>query len=124
MFIFSSWLLFMEVINMPKWLQIIIGIMSVTASIWAGVWAFTDVIATTKDVKELEQKTITTFHQLNKDFDLKFKQQRLDTLNDRKYRIREEIRKNPNDSILKEDYENIKNDVVIIQKQIDELQKP
>lgn len=103
---------------MPKWLQISIGICTLIAAIWGGVWTFTDKIATAEELKRLEQKTVQTFEQLSKSMDIKFTQQQLTLLNDRKYRIREELRKNPKDTLIKEDYEAVKKDISILEKQL------
>lgn len=104
---------------MPKYLQISIGICSLIAAIWGGIWTFTGVIATAEDLKQLEQKTVQTFEQLQKSMDKKFDQQQLTLLNDRKYRIREELRRNPKDPLVKEDYEAVKSQIIIIEKQLE-----
>ena len=104
---------------MPKWIQVSLGICSLIAAIWGGVWSFTNVIATAGDLKQLEQKTVQTFKQLQDNMDVKFNQQQLTLLNDRKYRIREELRRNPKDPLVKEDYRDITNQIVIIEKQLE-----
>jgi hypothetical protein len=104
---------------MPKWLQVSLGICSLIAAIWGGIWTFTGVIATAEDLKQLEQKTVQTFKQLQDNMDAKFNQQQLTLLNDRKYRIREELRRNPKDPLVKEDYQSVKEQIVIIEKQLE-----
>ena len=104
---------------MPKWIQASIGICSLVGAIWGGIWAFSNVIATAEDLKQLEQKTVQTFDQLQKSMDTKFNQQQLTLLNDRKYRIREELRRNPKDPLVKEDYMAIKEQILIIEKQLE-----
>jgi uncharacterized membrane protein YhiD involved in acid resistance len=101
---------------LPKWLQTAIGISTLTAAIFGAIIYF----ATAEDLKQLEQKTVQTFEQLSKSMDVKFNQQQLTLLQDRKYRIREELRRNPKDPLVKEDYQAIKEQIVIIEKQIQE----
>lgn len=101
---------------MPKWLQTAIGICTLTAAIFGAIIYF----ATAEDLKRLEQKTVQTFDQLQEKMDAKFNQQQLTLLNDRKYRIREELRRNPKDALIKEDYQNIKEQIIVIEKQLTE----
>jgi len=104
---------------MEQWLKNSITICSLVAALWAGVWAFNGVIATAEDLKALEQKTVQTFKQLQEGMDIKFNQQQLTLLNDRKYRIREELRRNPKDPLVKEDYQQVKDQIIIIEKQLE-----
>ena len=108
---------------MDKKLQIIIGILTIVGSIWGGIWAFSEKIATADDLKKLEQKTVDTFKVLQDGMDIRFKQQQLILLQDRKYRVREELRKNPNDEAVKEDYDNVCKDISILESQILESKK-
>jgi len=103
---------------LDKKLQIIIGIFSIIGLIWGGIWAFTEKIATADDLKRLETKTVDTFKVLQDNMDIKFKQQQLTVLQDRKYRVRDEMRRNPDDQVLKQDYENICKDISDLEKQI------
>ena len=99
---------------MPKWLQTAIGICTLTAAIFGGIIYF----ATAEDLKQLEKQTVQTFEMLQKSMDKRFDQQQLTVLQDRKYRIREELRRNPKDPLVKEDYEAVKSEIVIIEKQL------
>jgi biopolymer transport protein ExbB/TolQ len=99
---------------MPKWLQTAMGICSLTAAIFGAIIYF----ASAEDLKRVEKQTVQTFDQLSKSLDLKFNQQQLTLLNDRKYRIREELRRNPKDPLVKEDYNQIREQIVIIEKQL------
>ena len=108
---------------MDKRIQIIIGIFAIIGSIWGGIWTFSEKIATAEDLKKLEIKTVDTFKMLQDGMDIKFKQQQLLILQDRKYRIKEELRKNPNDETLKQDYENITKEISILENQILEKSK-
>ena len=101
---------------MPKWLQTAIGICTLTAAIFGGIIYF----ATAEDLKQLEKQTVQTFEQLQKSMDKRFDQQQLTVLQDRKYRIREELRRNPKDPLVKEDYKEIAEQIVIIEKQLQE----
>jgi hypothetical protein len=101
---------------MPRWLQTSIGICTLTAAIFGAIIYF----ATAEELKQLEQKTVQTFGQLQKNMAVKFDQQQLTLLQDRKYRIREELRRNPKDSLVKEDYKEISEQIIIIEKQIQE----
>jgi hypothetical protein len=103
---------------MDKKLQIIISIGTIIGLIWGGIWAFSDKIATADDLKKLEQKTVKTFDMLQTGMDVKFKQQQLLILQDRKYRIKDEMKKDPNDPTLKQDYENINKDISNLESQI------
>ena len=100
---------------MPKWLQTAIGICTLTTAIFGAIIYF----ARAEDLKQLEQKTVQTFKQLQDNMDVKFNQQQLTLLNDRKYRIREELRRNPKDPLVKEDYQSVKEQIVIIEKQLE-----
>jgi hypothetical protein len=99
---------------MPKWIQTSIGICTLTAAIFGAVIYF----ATADDLKQLEKQTVQTLEQFQKGIDIRFDQQQLDSLNIQKYRVREELRKNPKDPLAKEDYQAIKEQIVIIEKQI------
>jgi len=99
---------------MPKWLQTAIGICTLTAAIFGGIIYF----ATADDLKQLEKQTVQTFEMLQKSMDKRFDQQQLTVLQDRKYRIREELRRNPKDPLVKEDYEAVKSEIMIIEKQL------
>ena len=99
---------------MPRWLQTAIGICTLTAAIFGGIIYF----ATAEDLKQLEKQTVQTFEMLQKSMDKRFDQQQLTVLQDRKYRIREELRRNPKDPLVKEDYEAVKSEIMIIEKQL------
>jgi hypothetical protein len=106
-----------------KRLQIGIAILSIIGAIWGGIWTFSDKIATADDLKRLEQKTVDTFKNLQDNIDTKFYQQQLTILQDRKYRIKDEMRKNPNDESLKQDYEAVNKDISTIESKILENKK-
>jgi hypothetical protein len=101
-----------------KKIQIGIGILTLVGIIWGGIWAFTEKIATADDLKRLEQKTVTTFKTLQDNMDTKFYQQQLTILQDRKYRIKDEMRKNPNDESLKQDYDCVNKDISNIEAKL------
>ena len=103
---------------MDKKLQIAICIFTIIGAIWGGIWAFTEKIATADDLRKLEVKTIDTFKTLQDGMDSKFLQQQLVILQDRKYRIRDEMRKNPNDESLRQDYERVNQDISSIENQL------
>jgi len=103
---------------MDKKIQIIIGIGTIIGLIWGGIWAFSEKIATADDLKKLEQKTVKTFEVLQDGMDVKFKQQQLLILQDRKYRIKDEMKKDPNDQSLKQDYDSINKDISNLENQI------
>jgi len=103
---------------MDKKLQIIIAFCTIVGLLWGGVWAFTEKIATADDLKKLEQKTVKTFEVLQDGMDVKFKQQQLLILQDRKYRVKDEMKKNPTDESLKQDYDNINKDISNLENQI------
>jgi hypothetical protein len=104
---------------MSKWLQTAIGICTLTAAIFGAVIYF----ATADDLKQLEKRTVQTLEQFQKGIDKRVDQQQLDSLNIQKFRLREELRKNPKDPIVKEDYQAIKEQIVIIENQLREKQK-
>jgi len=104
---------------MPKWLETAKGICALTAAIFGAIVYF----ASAEDLKRVEKQTVQTFVQFAESMDGRIDQQQLDSLNIQKYRLREELRKKPNDSLVKEDYEAIKTDIVIIQKRMDERKK-
>ncbi len=113
-----------ESLDMAKKIQIVVGILTIVGVVWGGIWTFTDKIATAEDLKRLESMTIATFKTLQDGMDIKFLQQQLTLLQDRKYRIRDEMRKNPSDESLKQDYEKVNKDITEIENQLMNINKP
>ena len=103
---------------MDKKLQAIACALGIIGSLWLGAWAFADKVATTTELRRLEAMTIATFKSLQESMDIKFLQQQLTILQDRKYKIREEMRKAPGDEVLKQDYDKVNKDILEIEKQL------
>ena len=112
-----------EKYDLVKKLQILAAIATVVGGIWGGIWAFSSKIATAEDLKRLEQKTIDTFKSLQDGMDVKFYQQQLTILQDRKYRIKDEMRKNPNDETLKQDYDIVNRDISSTEAKLLEMKR-
>ena len=100
--------------------------------IWTGAWAVSSKLATTSELntfkeitdsrlEDLESMTLATFKTLQDGMNVKFLQQQLTILYDRKYRIRDEMKKNPNDGLLKQDYQQVCQEISDTEQKIMQL---
>ena len=106
-----------------KWVQLITALCVLVGLLWGGVWAFTEKIALAKDVEQFRLEVVSTFKELRTEMKETAIQQKIDALIIQKYRIREELRKNPNDSIIQEDYRNINKDIKDLKLLQEEMMK-
>jgi len=106
-----------------KWVQLITALCVLVGLLWGGVWAFTEKIALAKDVEQFRLEVVSTFKELRTEMKETAIQQKIDALIIQKYRIREELRKNPNDSIIQEDYRNINKDIKDLKSLQEEMMK-
>ena len=94
-----------------KWIQLITALCVLVGMLWGGLWAFTDKIALAKDVEQFKIEVAGAFKELHNEIQQSAAQQKLDNLIIQKYRIREELRKNPNDPIIKQDKQDKNNEI-------------
>ena len=107
-----------EEYDLSKKIQMIVAGLTIIGLLWGGMWTFSSKIATADDLKRLEQKTVDTFKNLQDNMDTKFYQQQLTILQDRRYRIKDEMRKNPNDPSLKQDYDAVNKSIADIESKL------
>ena len=112
-----------------------IGLLSVIATIFAvlgGFWGFEDRYAKSADVKELEVQVVKTLKEFSQQQmqiqqtyeyknDYKFYQFQYDKLGNDLINLRREMRTNPDDQLLKEDYNEVKHQRELLKQKMDSL---
>ena len=90
----------------------------------AGVWGARIYLATAADLENAKQQitkdTIQTFEKFQMRMDYRFNTQQLFLLKDREYKILEEMRKNPSNIRVKEEYKQIREEIICLKRRIDE----
>ena len=102
-------------------MKAIIGTIVLVLSLIGGVLAFDDRYATCKDLAKLEQQNIKTFQELRKDMDRDRLEQRYINLTDQAMSLKILIKKYPNDTELKEDYDKVMKERDKTKEQLDKM---
>jgi len=102
----------------------IMGAIITLIALVGGIWSAKEYLATAGDLEKTKQEitkdTIQTFEKFQMKMDYRFNTQQLFLLKDREYKILEEMRKNPSNTQVKEEYKQIKEEIVSLKKTINE----
>ena len=115
-----------------KVLKILGLLVTVIVALWGLFWKFDTTYAKTETVKNLEMQAVETFKDFQQLLERRdknyFRQQQVFDLNrklnfliERKYRLRDLLRKYPNDRDLKEEYEEVKESIKLVEEQLRRL---
>jgi len=97
----------------------IIKVVVVLGSLIAAFWAIEDRYFTTVAAKEMQQQTIQSIEQLQRSINLNADIRLLGELQKQKRTIKREIKQNPNDQDLKEEYQEIVDEINRVKARIE-----
>jgi Tfp pilus assembly protein PilO len=95
--------------------------LGVVLALFGAFYSFDDRYVKSEELKKQEQQTVKTLEQFQNKLENKFLRDRLDTVNDQKRQIKIMIKKDPSDTDLKEQYNEVDKEAASIKMKLDAL---
>lgn len=101
----------------------VIGGLALIISLIGGIFTLDSRYARSDDIVRVEKQTVQTLEQFSKNLDLRFYNQRYQSLIDQKFQIKLMIKRSPEDMDLKDDLRRIDREKELVKQKIDDLMK-